>query len=532
MANAPARSSRQVSPRLGAPRTLALVASLLLVHTSGCRKGDSPTASATTPSPAPAPSIDLASLTARVGAKPGALTFKGVGPAASLMANQGSVSIRRAGDDLFVDASLNAPLFAGDVLWAGPHALATLALADETVVQLAEDTAVVVGNRAVASDPASSLGVLYGVARVSVSPRSRGEGAFLATAGPVVVGAKGTAFGVGVAAGGLVRVGVEHGEVEVAGPTALDKPVTVEAGEVTVVDAAGVIGKSEPFRADDWGAWRYGAEAHGALADVARAHASRLLGAESHLDADYMTLQKLGTAASTLAWQAAAGGKTKAAEYKASAADRAAAIEAVYRLAGEIARLTNAAQSDAFILTQLYARHPNELAGSLAEFGQEIAGAILYGKKLQLVSEIFLAPLRPAYYAHTARGRARAAILDLPPGAFAQVKVAEVPAGELAKRLPGPLYAPPRIDATTHGHPVWSRAPSVGWDERLTLQPVPPRQGAWYLAPPQVEARLIAGVPPSAAVPTMLGSLAPTEPENADLAFLVPPLPPADAPAP
>jgi hypothetical protein len=539
MAHGPARPPRRLPSLLSARATPAsanakhaLLATLLLVGASGCRKGAAPEATpAPTPEAAPAPSVDLASLTARVGVKPGVLTFKAAGPAASLMSSQGTVTMRRAGADRFVDAPMNAPLFAGDVLWAGAHALATLALADDTVVQLAEETAVVIGDRAVSADPASSLGVLYGVARVSVSPRSRGEGAFVVVAGPVVVGAKGTAFGVAVAAGGLVRVGVEHGEVELAGPAALDKPASVETGEVAIVDSAGVVGKTGPFKADDWGDWRYTTETLPKLAEAARVHANRLVGAEAHLDADYMMLQQLGASASTLAWQAAAGTKTKATgEYKASAAERATTIEAVYRLAGEIARLTNAAQSDAFILAQLYARHPNELAPDVAEFGQEIVGSILYGKKLVLVSETFLAALRPAYYAHTARGRAHAASLGMPATAFAQVKVADASAGELAKRLPGPLYVPPRIEATTHGHPVWQRAPNVGWDERLTLQPVPPRQGAWYVAPSRVDARLVAGAPSVAAMPDLLGTPAPTEPENADLVFLVPPPPPADAP--
>ncbi|MDB4979338.1 MAG: hypothetical protein JWM82_90 [Myxococcales bacterium] len=536
MAHGPARPSRRLRPLLsinaaGAyASALGLVATLVLA--SGCRKTPGPEApSAPAAAGAPAPNVDLAALTARVGVKPGVLAFKAVGPAASLMASQGTITIRRAGDDRFVDATENAPLFAGDVLWAGAHALATLALADDTVVQVAEETAVVIGDRALSADPASSLGVLYGVARVSVSPRSRGEGAFLVLAGPVVIGAKGTAFGVAVAAGGLVRVGVEHGEIDVAGPTALDTPASLETGQVVVVDAAGIVGKSEIFKADDWGDWRYAIETHPTLADAARVHANRLVNAEAHLDADYLALQQLGASASTLSWQAAAGVKTKATgEYKASAGPRATALEAVYRLAGEIARLTNSAQSDAFILAQLYARHPKELANDVAEFGQEIVGSILYGKKLVLVSETFLVPLRASYYANTARGRAHAASLGLPASAFSQVKLADPTAGELAKRLPGPHYVAPRIESTGHGHPVWQRAPKVGWDERLTLQPVPPRQGAWYVAPPQVDAHLVAGAAAVAAMPAMLGTPAPTEPENADLVFLVPPPPPTDAP--
>jgi hypothetical protein len=557
MANGP-RALRKVGGDARLALTLVGVA-----LAAGCQKPDfvpppSPAASAPAPAPQPAIHIDLGSLTSRVGAKPGELTYKDTGPEAAVMSNQGTAAVRRVGTDRFIEAPQKATLFPGDLFWVGPHSIATLALSDNTVVQLAEETAVVVGNRAIASDPAASLGVLCGVARFSISPRARGEGAFLATAGPVVVGAKGTAFGVSVSAGGFVRVGVEHGEVDVAGPNALDKPQPLESGQSVVVDAAGAFGKVEPFKADDWGAWRYAVETRTKLEDAARLHANRLVGTESRLDVDYLALQKLATVASALVWQAAIGGKSgrddaallqkleeaaalagqpigkgKSGDYKATALERAAAIEAVYRLAGEIARETNAALSDGLILSQLYMRHPREVADQIAEFGQEITAAVLYGKKLQLVAAIFLSPLRSAYYTHTPRGRAAAASLELPPSAFAAIKLPPVPAGEIGKRLARPTYAPPHVESTTRGHPVWTRAPKVGWNERLTVQPVPPRQGAWYLAPPQIDPKLVTCVEVKTPSPTALPSAPAMTADESELGFLVPPLPPPDAaPAP
>jgi hypothetical protein len=522
--------ARPRSRHVSAPVSIIFLG--LLGAGAGCKK-EATHAPAPAPAARPAvasltwPEIDLDSLVARVGVKPGPLTHEGAGPAAAIMTMRGTVLLRRVGDDRVVDAPPKAALFAGDQVWTAPHAQATVALADNTLVQMADETVIAIGNRAITSDPASSVSVLYGVARLSISPRARGEGAFLTGAGHALIGAKGTVFGVAVVAGGLVRVGLEHGEAEVAGAAALDKPVTLETAEAVIVDPKGVVGNHEPFKQDDWGAWRFGVEAQGSPAAAARLHADRLLGSESRLDAYYQALQALGTTASTLTWQAEANAKPKGlAEYKSSAVERAAAIEAMYRLNIEIARLTNAALSDAFILTELYRRHMKEVEAEFMEFGREIAAAQLYNKKLQVVCDVFLEPLRPAYYAHTARGRARAVAISLPPpGILAQVKLAEVPPAEIAKRLPQGLYVPPALESATRPHPLWQRAPRVGWDERLTLQPVPPRQGSWYLPPPQVDGHLIVGAKAQASLTPAFASGPPGEADKAELSFLIPPLP-------
>lgn len=481
------------------------------------------------PAPLAVAQIDVAAISGRIGVKPGPLTHDGVGPAAALMESLGAVTVRRVGEERFEDSTPNMGLYAGDEVWTGPHAQATLALADETLVELAEETVVLIGNRAVSSDPASSASVLYGVARLSISPRARGEGAFLTMVGGTIVGAKGTAIGVAVAAGGYVRVGVEHGEAEVVGPSALDKPITLETEQGVAVDPKGVVGAIEPFKEDDWGAWRYGVEGKLDVATTARYHADHMVGWEARLDADYLALQTVGTKASTLTWQAESAAKTKnLAQYKASAVDRGASIEAMYRLATEVARLTSASLSEQFILTELYARHPKEVEAQYLEFSQEMAGALLDDKKLQVVSEVFLAPLRPAFYAYTARGRASAANLDMPPPAFAQVKLVESPA-EITKRAGPGLYVPPVIDSTTHGHAVWQRAPAVGWNARLTLQPVPTRASSWYVAPVNADPKLLVGVPSQGPAPTVFPAAAATAADNAELGFLIPPFPPVGA---
>jgi hypothetical protein len=525
-------------PKTTRPQLLSLALSLAAVATlaglaASCSKTEPPppqAAPAPRPQPA-APQVDIVSLTTRVGIKPGGLVYPDVGPAAAVKTSRGLLTVRRTGEERFVDATPNMALQAGDVLRTGPHAEAMIALADNTVIQLAEDTAIAIGNRAILPDPASSAAVLYGVARMSISPRARGEGAFLAVAGDNYVGAKGTVFVAAVSVGGLVRIGVEHGEVDVAGAAALDKPVSVQKAEAVEVDPKGVVGQPQPFKQDDWGDWRYAGEGRETVAAAARFHADRLVRNEGRLDADYAIFQTLATTASTLTWRAEANAKPKgAADYKATALDRAATIDATFRMAAEIARLTNCALSDALILGELYARHPKEVEPQVLEFAQEMAGALLYNKKLQVISEIFLVPLRAAYYAHTARGRIQAANLGMPTPPSAPGKLAPSSAAEIAKRLPRPLYVAPQLESTTRPHPVWQAAPKLGWEQRLTLTPVPPRQGAWYIAPTRVEARLLVGVRASYAPRSSFPSAETIEPAKAEVAFLVPPLPPMTTP--
>ena len=85
---------------------------------------------------------------------------------------------------------------------------------------------------------------------------------------------------------------------------------------------------------------------------------------------------------------------------------------------------------------------------------------------------------------------------DLTSADFDTYLVVLAPSGaaEIAKRLPRALYIPPHLESTTRPHPVWQSAPKLGWEHRLTLTPVPPRQGAWYVAPTRVEARLLVGL--------------------------------------
>ena len=121
----------------------------------------------------------------------------------------------------------------------------------------------------------------------------------------------------------------------------------------------------------------------------------------------------------------------------------------------------------------------------------------------------------------------------MPAPTFAQVKLPRDRARRAREAaLPASLYVvPPSSTPRPTPSAVAARCTKLGWDERLTLQPVPPRQGSWYAAPPHVDAHLLAGVPAGGALPPSFPTASPAEPGKSDLAFLVPPLPPIGASA-
>jgi hypothetical protein len=115
----------------------------------------------------------------------------------------GTVLFRNDGRGTFTDVSADRlPLYAGDQLRTGTEGTATVAMADETTVELAEDSVIAVGDRNAGADPAASVAVLYGVARFSVADRGPGEGPFLVYTSSGIVGTRGTTYAVGVAATG------------------------------------------------------------------------------------------------------------------------------------------------------------------------------------------------------------------------------------------------------------------------------------------------------------------------------------------
>ncbi|HSZ83176.1 MAG TPA: hypothetical protein VLA14_12885, partial [Polyangia bacterium] len=139
----------------GTSRRTNFVAALVAIGTvtaaSSCHKDTAPPPAPPAEAAQPGPRLDVESLAGRVGVKPGGLTYAGVGPSASLMWSEGTVTVRRTGEDRFGDTTTNTPLQAGDEVLTGPHTGATIAFADDTLVQLSEETLIAIGNRAVSA---------------------------------------------------------------------------------------------------------------------------------------------------------------------------------------------------------------------------------------------------------------------------------------------------------------------------------------------------------------------------------------------
>ena len=313
---------------------------------------------------APPKAEDEASkLVSQIGVEPGGIAADANdGGEAVLQTKSGSVSIRRVGEEAFVAITKDGiALHAGDQIQTGADAKATIVFVDETVAEIADDTVVAIGDRDSGADPASAAAVMYGVARFSVSDRAAGEGAFLVYTPGGVVGTRGTTYVVGVAAKADARIGVEEGELELAGASAFDKPVALGAGKVATISAQGQVGAGAAFKADDWGQWRESVDASLSPEAIADLQAKRLEVTSTEADTVSLELDAATVAAadaSAEAKQHEAAGDTAA--YDASAEDRGAAIEASFLLSLRLKHLTYAALAHAFMTRELYLRHPEE----------------------------------------------------------------------------------------------------------------------------------------------------------------------------
>ncbi len=345
-------------------RLATILGILWVVAAAGCSKksdGDkAPTATAPE-AKTEAPSFDPAALAAAIGIAPGAVLPDDDAGADAVATGDGELQLRRLGAELFEPQKGDLKLWAGDQLRTAAGATATIVLADQSVVELAEETAVAIGDRDAGADPASSVAVLYGVARFSVSPRGAGEGPFLVFTPAGVVAAKGTTYGVGVAVDGSARVAVEEGEVEVAGQADPTATVAVPADQQLVISPAGELPK--PAAVDgDWGSWRDGTEVDADPEVLVRDHRAQLDVLVPAIDTDYGELVDLTTETQGIEGQAAdyeAAGNT--AGYADVEPSWGASIEASFLASLRLEQLTFAALSHAYIAEELYARHPDQV---------------------------------------------------------------------------------------------------------------------------------------------------------------------------
>jgi hypothetical protein len=330
----------------------------------------------------------VANLSSSIGVEPGALEPDAdSGAEAALTARTGKVSVRRTGEDEFADAPAGqVELHAGDQVRTDDDSTATLVLADETTVELAEDSAVAIGDRDATADPASSVAVLGGVARFTVSPRGPGEGPFLVHTPGGVVAAKGTVFAVGVAATGVARVGVEEGEIDVAGRADLAAPVAVAAGNATVLSADGKLEGTAQFAADDWGEWRDGAEAGAEPQVLVQGQVDRIATLEPQVSDAYVELEGLSASVDgEVSTAAEAEQANDPAAYEAVADPLATDVEATYLASLRLENLTFAMLSSAYLAYEINARYPEQTEPVIVVARPRLVGTLLWHKKFHVV---------------------------------------------------------------------------------------------------------------------------------------------------
>jgi FecR protein len=478
-------------------------------------------ASSVPPEKVPAPLTDAKALAEEFGAQPGALDYgKKAGPDGVLTSVEGGVQVRRVGEEDFIPVKAQTPIFAGDQVRTDPAGTATLTLLDDSVVQIASDSALELGDRDATADPTSSAAVLFGAARFTVSARAPGEGAFLVFApGAVVASAKASVHAVGVAADGDARVGVETGEVLLAGVKQLDKPITVNAGKAVDVWVNGDLAAPGELKPEEWGDWRVQAEAEGTARALAKAHLDALGNLETELDDAYADLSTSSEAA--LAADASAKALLKAKDdkgYGKAAPEYGATIEAAYLAALRLEQLTLATQAHAFLAEELYLRHPDEVQPAYAPVEARVHGAVLLNKKFRIVVGQRLRPLRPAFYAHHPEGRAHASLVEAKvPSFYAKVRLKPLPAAAVRAQLHGPVFMPPRVLAKGKGaRKVVVGLPKPSWRAKSSAKPAPFRGGgAWNAAG---SGKLLAGVKATAPRVAVFGKLKPTPLASAKIA--------------
>jgi FecR protein len=457
----------------------------------------------TSSAPAGDSAVDPASLAQKVGVEPGPIEYeKDEGAAAVVASVKGTVEVRRVGTETWEKAAAEAQLRAGDQVRAGDGGQAVITLVDESSIEVAEESAIAIGSRDATADPASSAATLYGVARFTVAERAPGEGPFMVFAPGGMIATKGTVYTVGVIASGATRVGVESGEVEVAGSSKLDAPVAVTAGKVIVVEPDGDLGAVGAMGEADWGAWRDGAEAEVDPKSAAEYHRKRAEALEAELDAAYAELEAQTAAAADAEAEAEAAAEANDnAAYVAAAPELGGAVDASFAASLRLQYLTSAMLAHAYVADALYVRHPAAVA-VIEPARPRLAAAVLWQKKYHAVADLHVQPLRARYYVHHPMGRVRAKLVAYPiPPFYARVKLDYRPP-VVTTRVKFAVYRPPVVRASVRvKRKVFVRTPRVGWyaGVRTRVRPAPVR-GRWYVRPAAPRSRVVFGARPSASV--------------------------------
>ena len=492
-------------------RSIAMTILLAVVGVGACKKGEetkqepvSPKATeamgttkdGTKAKDAPKPAGSEASSPAGVSAG-GIQRDDKEGPAAVVTAVKGTVEVRRVGETTFAAAKDDSKLYPGDQLRTGDASTATVALADESVIEVAEVSTVAIASRESTADPASGAAVLAGLARFTVTPRAPGEGAFrvYTTAGVVVT--RGTVYGVGVAASGEVRIGVESGMVDVFGLSAFDaEPVVVKGGAFATLEANGTVGAASPWPVDDWGTWRDERDAKIEISATVAAHADAMAELEKSLIEAYADLDAAADSVATFEANASlAADKGDSAAYAVILPDGAATIDASFSLGMRLEALTWAYASHANLATELYIRHPDVVKVQWEVAVPRVEAAVLWPKRYEVTATAYFEPLRLQYYVHHPRGRLNAQLVGVRvPEFYAKVEAPTIEPARVRGRVKTKIWIHPEVQYTASARPVWISSPSMTWRANAKFTPAPMRANVgWYVRPPTLKAKVLVG---------------------------------------
>jgi hypothetical protein len=447
------------------------------------------------PQDKPAPSGDT---TAAAGVKAGGIQHDDKeGPAGILTTATGTVEVRRVGETQWAATKADSKLYAGDSVRTADASTATITLADESIIEVGETSTVALASRTGTADPASAAAVLGGVARFTVTPRAPAEGPFRVYAASGVILTRGTTYGVGVAASGEARVGVESGAVDVIGIAQLDaKPVAVPKAQQVVIAADGKVGAAAAWPADDWGTWRDERDANVKLDVAFDAHAAALADLNKALIDGYAELQTNADAAATFeATAATSAEKNDPAMYTTALPEGAATIDASFLLAARLETLTWAYAGHAALATDIYVRHPAELEAKWVVVAPQVDAAVLWPKRYEITASAYFEPLRAQYYVHHPRGRAHAQLVGIVvPQFYAQVDPPAIDPVMVRGKLKGQVWIQPEMTYHASARPIWIVAPNASWHASVKAKAAPPRaKVAWYVRPPQLKSTLLVG---------------------------------------
>lgn len=499
-------------------RTTGTIAFVLLL--AACGKGDQDKAKATetgkatpTETKAGTDTAKPADTTAKAGDPVAGDTKAGVeaggvvreadeGPAAIVVDVKGAVDVQRLGEVTVVAAKAGTQLYPGDRVRTADGSSATITMADESSVEVAEASELAIASRDGTADPASAAAVLSGLARFSVASRAPGEGPFRVYTPAGVVVTTGTVYGVGVGASGDARVGVESGSVQVIGMSNLAAaPIAVEGGAAVELDAAGTVAAPAPWPEDDWGTWRDAADAELEIQAAFDANATALAALDTQLADTYVELD--ASAADVAKFEVAAAANADAndqAAYEASLPDGTAAIDASFALGGRAEALTWAYAGHAAIAGGLYLRHPDVVGERWEVVGPRVDAAVLWPKRYEITAAGYLEPLRVQYYVHHPRGRAHAELVGVAvPEFYANVEPPAIDPPRVRSRVKAAVWVAPELQYEASARPIYIAAPAVSWHANVKANIAPPRgQIAWYVRPPSLRAKAFIGVAPRA----------------------------------